>query len=179
MPEEKSCLSKQLDKDCRDLHIQLIRLRKRTITVAQKSDITTMLSDIKELIDPDNQWENLHSIGLIESVRIVKGKTTIESRYYISSLPNDAQKLGESVRSPWGIENSLHWILDVGFREDDCRIRKDNAPQSFALIRQISLNLLNQEKTSKTGARNKRLRAGWDDDYLTKILAVAEIGRAS
>ena len=131
-----------------------------------------MLSDIKELIDPDNQWEKLHSIGLIESVRIVQGKTTIETRYYISSLPNDAQKLGESVRSHWGIENSLHWVLDVGFREDDCRIRKDNAPQNFAILRHISLNLLNQEKTSKTGAKNKRLRAGWDDGYLTKILPV-------
>jgi predicted transposase YbfD/YdcC len=132
-----------------------------------------MLSEIKELIDPDNQWENLHSIGLIESVRIVKGKTTIESRYYISSLPNDAQKLGESVRSHWGLENSLHWVLDVGFREDDCRIRKDNDPQNFAMIRHISLNLLIREKNSKTGAKNKRLRAGWDDDYLTKILAVS------
>ena len=81
--------------------------------------------------------------------------------------------LGESVRSHWGIENSLHRVLDVGFREDDCRIRKDNAPQNFAMIRHISLNLLNQEKTSKTGAKNKRLRAGWDDDYLTKILAVS------
>jgi len=109
----------------------------------------------------------------IESVRIVKGKTSIETRYYISSLPNDAQKLGESVRSPWGIKNSLHWVLDVGFREDDCRIRKDNAPQNFARIRHISLNLLNQEKTSKTGAKNKRLRDGWDDGYLTKILAVS------
>ena len=173
MPEYKSCLNKQLDKDFRDLHIQLIRRRKRIITVAQKSDITTMLSDIKELIDPDNQWEKLPSIGLIESVRIVKGKTTIETRYYISSLPNDAQKLGESVRSHWGIENSLPLVLDVGFREDDCRIRKDNAPQNFAILRHISLNLLNQEKTSKTGAKNKRLRAWWDDDYLNKILAVA------
>ena len=81
--------------------------------------------------------------------------------------------LGESVRSHWGIENSLHWVLDVGFREDDCRrIRKDNAPPNFAILRHISLNLLNQEKTSKTGAKNKRLRAGWDDGYLTKILAV-------
>ena len=103
----------------------------------------------------------------------MKGKTTIETRYYISSLPNDAQRLGESVRSHWGIENSLHWVLYVGFREDNCRIRKNNAPQNFAMIRHLSLNLLNQEKTSQTGAINKRLRAGWDDDYLTKILAVA------
>jgi predicted transposase YbfD/YdcC len=132
-----------------------------------------MLSDIKELIDPDNQWEKLDSIGMIESVRMVKGKTTIEVRYYISSLPNNAQKFGESVRSHWGVENSLHWVLDVGFREDDCRIRKDNAPQNFAILRHISLNLLNQEKISKTGAKNKRLRAGWDDEYLTKILAVS------
>jgi len=132
-----------------------------------------MLSNIKELVDPENKWENLQSIGMIESVRIVKGKTTIETRYYISSLPNNAQRFGESVRSHWGIENSLHWVLDVGFREDDCRIRKDNAPQNFAILRHISLNLLNQEKTSKTGAKNKRLRAGWDDDYLTKILATS------
>ena len=103
----------------------------------------------------------------------MNGKTTIETRYYISSLPHDPQKLGESVRSPWGIENSLHWVLDVGFGEDDCRIRKENAPQNFARIRHIFLNLLNQEKTSKTGSKNKRLRAGWDDDYLTKLLAVS------
>ena len=95
-----------------------------------------MLSDIKELIDPDNQWEKLHSIGLIESARIVKGKTTIETRYYISSLPNNAQKLGESVRSHWGIENSLHWVLDVGFREDDCRIRKDGSSK-YVVIRYL------------------------------------------
>ena len=101
----------------------------------------------------------------------MKEKTSIETRYYVSSLPNDAQKIGESVRSHWGIENYLHWVLDVGFREDDCRIIK--APQKFARIRHISLNLLNQEKTSKTGAKNKRLRNGWDDGYLTKILAVS------
>jgi predicted transposase YbfD/YdcC len=112
-----------------------------------------MLSDIKELIDPDNQWEKLHCIGLIESVIMVMEKTTLETSYYISSLPNDAQKMGESVRSHWGIENSLHWVLDVGFCEDYRRIRKDNFPQDFAIIRHISLNLLNQEKTSKTGSK--------------------------
>ena len=106
-------------------------------------------------------------------MRIVKAKTNIETRYYISSLPNDVQKNGESVRSHWKIENYLHWVLDLGFREDDCRIRKDNAPQNFARIRHISLNLLNQENTSKSGAKNKRLRDGWDDGYLTKILAVS------
>jgi predicted transposase YbfD/YdcC len=103
----------------------------------------------------------------------VKQKKTIETRYYISSLPNNAQKLGKSVRSHWGIENSLHWVLDVGFREDDCRIRKDYDPQNFATIRHISLNLLNQEKTSKTNVKNQRLRAGWDEKYLTNILAVS------
>jgi len=111
-----------------------------------------MLSDIKEVIDPENHWEKLHSIGLIESVRMVKGKTTIETRYYISSLPNDAQKLGESVRSHWGIENSLHWVLDVGFREDDCRIRKDNAPPNFAILRHISLN---QSVESRKNLKNR------------------------
>ncbi|MEG4505536.1 ISAs1 family transposase [Microcoleus sp. F6_B4] len=165
-------LNKQLDKDFRDLHIQLIRRKKRIITVAHQSDITTMLSDIKELIEPDNQWEKLQSIGMIESVRIVKEKTTIETRYYISILPNNAQNLGESVRSR-GIENSLQWVLYVGFREDNCLIIKDNAPQNFAFLRHISLNLLNQEKTSKAGAKNKRFRADRDDDYLTKFLAVA------
>ncbi|TAE93898.1 MAG: ISAs1 family transposase [Oscillatoriales cyanobacterium] len=108
---------------------------------------------------------------MIESVRIVKEKTSIETRYYISISPNNAQKFGESVRSHWGVKNRLHWVLDVAFREDDCRIRKDNAPQNFAILRHIYLNILTREKASKTGAKNKRLRAGWDDDYLTKILA--------
>jgi hypothetical protein len=96
-----------------------------------------------------------------------------ENRYTLVVYQIMLSHIGESVRSHWGIDFFLHWVLDVGFREDDCRIKKDNAPQKFAMIRHISLNLLNQEKTSKTGARNKRLRAGWDDDYLTKILAVA------
>jgi predicted transposase YbfD/YdcC len=108
---------------------------------------------------------------MVESVRTVNGKTTVETRYYISSLPNNAQILGQSVRSHWGIENPLHWVLDVVFREDDCRIRKDNAPENFAVLRHIALNLLNQDKTGKMGIKNKQLQAGWDNDYLAKVLA--------
>ena len=130
-----------------------------------------MLSDISDQIDPTSKWDLLQSVGMVESVRTVKEKTTVETRYYISSLPNNAQLLGQSIRNHWGIENHLHWILDVAFREDDCRIRKDNAPQNFAVLRHIALNLLNQEKTFKTGIKNQRLKAGWDNEYLLNLLA--------
>ncbi len=101
-----------------------------------------MLSDISSEIDLDNRWEKLKSIGMVESVRTENGKTTVETRYYISSLDSDAKKFGDSVRSHWGIENSLHWILDVGLGEDDSRIRKNNAPQNFAVLRHIAVNIL-------------------------------------
>lgn len=130
-----------------------------------------MLSDIREQVDPLHQWSKLNSVGLVESVRTVDGKTTGETRYYISRLTNDAQRLGQSVRSHWGIENQLHWLLDVAFSEDDCRIRKDNAPQNLAMIRQIALNLLGREKSVKVGVKNKQFRAAMDNDYLLKILA--------
>lgn len=76
------------------------------------------------------------------------------------------------MRAHWGIENSLHWVLDVQFREDDCRVRKDNAPANLATIRHIALNLLKQEKTAKIGIANKRLKAGWDENYMLKVLGV-------
>lgn len=82
----------------------------------------------------------------LRSVRTVDGKTTVETRYYISSLPNNAEIFGQSVRSHWGIENSLHWILDVALNEDDCRIRKDNAPENFAVMRRLAVNLISSRK---------------------------------
>ncbi len=129
-----------------------------------------MLTDISNQIDLDNKWEKLKSIGMVESVRTENGKTTVETRYYISSLNLDAKKFGESVRSHWGIENSLHWVLDVALNEDDCRIRKDNAPQNFAILRHIAVNLLGQEKTKKFGIKNKQFLAAIDDSYLAKVL---------
>ena len=77
------------------------------------------------------------------------------------------------MRSHWGIENQLHWVLDVAFNEDDSRIRKDHAPENMALIRHIALNLLRQDTSAKVGIKAKRLKAGWDNDYLTHLLSAA------
>lgn len=132
-----------------------------------------MLSDVSNQIDPENKWNKLNSIGMVESVRTENGKTTVETRYYISSLNLDAKKFGESIRSHWGIENSLHWILDVALNEDDCRIRKDNAPQNFAVLRHIAVNLLGKEKSKKLGIKNKQFLAAMDDNYLAKVLELS------
>jgi predicted transposase YbfD/YdcC len=132
-----------------------------------------MLSDIQSRLDPDSVWSKLNSVGMVESVRKVDGKTTVEIRYFISSFEENAEKFASSVRSHWGIENSLHWILDVALREDECRIRKDNAPQNFAVLRQIAVNLLGKEKRVKLGIKNKQFLAAIDDKYLARVLALA------
>lgn len=143
-----------------------------------------MLSNISNQIDPEGEWQHLQSVGRKDLMITVNGKTKIETRYFISSLPNNAKLLADSVRQHWGIENSLHWggvsageaspaeppLLDVAFREDDSRIRKDNAPQNFAILRHIAHSLLQQNKSVKTGIKNKRLKAGWDNEYLASVL---------
>ncbi|PSB15222.1 ISAs1 family transposase [Phormidesmis priestleyi ULC007] len=116
------------------------------------------------------QWVKLTSIAMVEAERRINGKVSLETRYSISSLESHAGRLNEAVRTHWGIENSLHRVLDVAFQEDNCRIRKDHAPKNLAIVRHIALNLLNQETTAKVGVKNKRLRAGWDEDYLLKVL---------
>ena len=98
---------------------------------------------------------------------------TDETRYFISSLESNAEQFANGVRNHWKIENSLHWILDVALREDDCRIRKDNAPQNFAMLRQIAVNLLSQEKRVKRGIKNKQFLAAMDNNYLARVLALA------
>lgn len=96
--------------------------------------------------------------------------------YIFINFPADllnAELFGQSVRSHWGVENSLHWVLDIALSEDDCRIRKDNAPENFAVLRHLAVNLLGREKTSKHGIKNKQFRAAMDNEYLTKVLAAA------
>jgi predicted transposase YbfD/YdcC len=132
-----------------------------------------MLSGIQSRLDPDLVWSNFNSIGMVESVRQVDGKTTVETRYFISSLKDNAKQFANSVRSHWGIENSLHWVLDVALKEDDCRIRKDNAPQNFAVMRQIAVNLLGKEKRVKRGIKNKQFLAAMDNNYLERVLSLA------
>jgi predicted transposase YbfD/YdcC len=118
------------------------------------------------------QWHGLQTVGLVESERSLNGETTLEQRYYILSLPNDARTFGTSVRAHWGIENVVHWVLDVAFREDMSRIRMDHGPENFALIRHIALNLLQGERTFKGSVKTKRLKAGWNNAYLAKVLCV-------
>ena len=116
-------------------------------------------------------WPELSAVALVRRERRLNGTTTTEKAYYITSLPNRAQVILDSTREHWGIENSLHWSLDVVFREDDSRARLDNAPQNLAVLRHIALNLLKHEPTAKIGLKAKRLRAGWDDAYLLHVLA--------
>jgi predicted transposase YbfD/YdcC len=107
-----------------------------------------------------DQWRDLKSLILIEATRTVKDQSTTELRYYLSSLAPDAGRAMQIVRAHWGIENSLHWVLDVVFREDDSRVRIKNAAENLALVRKITNNLLQQERTLKRGVKTKRLISG-------------------
>ena len=117
------------------------------------------------------QWSGLRSVGMVVCERRLWNKTTIEVRFYISSLEYNALVLAHAVRSHWGIENSVHWILDVTFNEDASRIRKDNAPLNFAVLRRLSLNLLSRDTSVGGSIAMKRYRAALDDNYLAKIIA--------
>jgi len=117
-----------------------------------------------------SEWRDLQSLILIESTREIKEQGTTELRYYLSSLPADAERAAKAVRQHWGVENSLHWVLDVAFHEDDSRVRIGHAPENLALVRKITHNLLQQEKTFKRGVKTKRFLAALDEDYLLKIL---------
>jgi len=128
--------------------------------------------DVQWMADKED-WPGLSSLIAVESQRIVGDKTTAERRYFISSLGGkDAKSIGQMIREHWGVENQLHWSLDVSFGEDNCRIRKDFGAENFSRLRRIALNLLKQEKTLKRGIKTKQHKAGWDEQYMLKVLGI-------
>lgn len=132
----------------------------------------TVTDDILWLKERHPQWKKLTSVVEIESQREIKGVISTEKRYYISSLPAEPKKLANAIRQHWGIENQLHWVLDINFDDDQSRVRKGNAPRNMAIIKKTVLNLLNIVKPTKPRISLKRMRklAGWDHDFMDTVM---------
>jgi predicted transposase YbfD/YdcC len=128
--------------------------------------------DDLEWLPQKGEWKDLQSLVCLKSTRTHKGTCTVEMRYYISSLSSDALKLAHAIRSHWGVENKLHWQLDVSYGEDNCKICKDHGAENFSVIRRATLNILKGDKKTKAGIKNKRSKAGWDRSYMLELLGV-------
>ncbi len=136
-------------------------------------------------LDPERAWPGLRSVAAVEGERRRGDQISRETRYYLTSLPAEARTIAEAVRGHWGIENRLHWVLDVACRDDESRVRVGHAAENFAVLRHLALNRLRQERTAKSGppradrqertaksgVKAKRLKAAWDDAYRRKVLA--------
>jgi len=133
----------------------------------------SVISDLS-LVEKATEWASLQGLVRIESERHHKAtdKTEHETRFYRTSLKPDAVRLNCAIRKHWGIENKLHWVLDVGFSEDLCRKRAGHAAQNFSILNRIALNIFKQDKSSKRGIKGKRLNAAWNHPYLLKLLGV-------
>ena len=118
------------------------------------------------------KWECLRSVGMVEATREVAGKRTVERRYYLSSLSLDGEQFARAVRGHWAVENKLHWVMDVCFREDQSRARTGYAAENLATLRRLALNMLKREKTKKRGIKGKQLNASWDHAYLLRLLGI-------
>ena len=132
----------------------------------RKSWISTCL----DTIENTTKWPGITAIGMVESERYIKGITTVERRHYIASIAQDAEIFAHAVRSHWGIENKLHWVLDVTFKEDASRVRRDNCAENLGVIRHIVINILRQDKTTKGSVKGRRYKCAVDSEYANKVL---------
>jgi predicted transposase YbfD/YdcC len=127
-------------------------------------------ADVLAWLHGEHHWPGLKAIGMVEAERRIGDKHTTESRYYLLSAPLPAPAFGKAVRSHWGIENQVHWVLDVAFHEDHSRIRQGDAAENFAVLRHLALNLLRSQQAKHLSIRGKRLKAAWDNDFLRRVL---------
>jgi predicted transposase YbfD/YdcC len=128
--------------------------------------------DSLHAIEPQYGWPGLRTVVMVEATRDIKGLVSTERRYYLSSLPPEAKRIAHAVRSHWRIENSMHWVLDMAFGEDHCRVRTDNAAQNLAILRRITLNLLRADTKTNAGIKIRRLKAAINDSYRAEILGL-------
>lgn len=125
---------------------------------------------VPESVKDLKRWPQVRAIGMSTNITVRDGKEHTETRYYILTRYVSGKRFADAVRSHWGIENCLHWQLDVTFREDDCRVRKGNCDANLSVIRRFALTMLKNNKSQKLGIKNKRLRAAWDTEFLSEVL---------
>jgi len=153
-PEEADCSYHVSEEKNRN------RLEKREILCTSKLD----------WLPQKEEWVDLNSLVCLRSTRTIKDKVSIEMRYYIGSEKNEAKEYGQKIRSHWGIENKVHWQLDVSYGEDKSKVRKDNGPENQSALKRCTMNLLKADTKTKAGIKNKRAKAGWDKEYMKDLL---------
>ena len=123
-------------------------------------------------LEPLHEWPDLRTLLAVETIRSVNGTGRVETeiRYFFTSCNDDPATLARAIRRHWSIENSLHWVLDVTFREDDSRVRHRTAARNLALLRKIALNLVAADRSSQTSVRGRRKKAAWNDEYMLRII---------